>query len=192
MALSQLAIINAKPKDKPYLLLDGDGLHLQICTSGSRLWRLRFRGKANMLSLGAFPAVSLKEAREKRDQIKKQIAAGIDPSLRRKLDKISAASADTFGGIADEYLANQGQRCRGYHNQKEPLAARRACGPDPQSAGGRNSPGRVAGYSEEGRSKRPTRHGPPPQVSYGGSLPSRGRNGSGLPMILPTRSGERS
>jgi Arm DNA-binding domain len=106
MALSQLAIINAKPKDKPYLLLDGDGLHLQICTSGSRLWRLRFRGKANMLSLGAFPAVSLKEAREKRDQIKKQIAAGIDPSLRRKLDKISAASADTFGGIADEYLAN--------------------------------------------------------------------------------------
>jgi integrase len=59
-----------------------------------------------MLSLGAFPAVSLKQAREKRDDIKKQIAAGIDPSLRRKLDKISAASADTFGGIADEYLAN--------------------------------------------------------------------------------------
>jgi integrase len=108
MALSQLAIINAKPKDKPYLLSDGDGLHLQIYTTGSRLWRLRFRfrGKANMLSLGSFPAVSLKEAREKRDQIKKHIAAGIDPSLRRKLDKISAASADTFGGIADEYIAN--------------------------------------------------------------------------------------
>ena len=43
MALSQLAIINAKPKDKPYLLFDGDGLHLQIHTSGSKLWRLRFR-----------------------------------------------------------------------------------------------------------------------------------------------------
>ena len=57
MALSQLAIINAKPKDKPYLLLDGEGLHLQIYTSGSKLWRLRFRfgGKANMMSLGAFP-----------------------------------------------------------------------------------------------------------------------------------------
>lgn len=51
------------------LLLDSDGLHLQIYTSGSKLWRLRFRfrGKANMISLGAFPAVSLKEAREKRD-----------------------------------------------------------------------------------------------------------------------------
>jgi integrase len=108
MALSQLAIINAKPKDKPYLLLDGDGLHLQIYTSGSRLWRLRFRfrGKANMMSLGAFPAVSLKDAREKRDGIKKQIAAGIDPSLRKKLDKISAASANSFGAIADEYIAN--------------------------------------------------------------------------------------
>ena len=81
MALSQLAIINAKPKDKPYLLLDGEGLHLQIHTSGSKLWRLRFRfgGKANMMSLGAFPTISLREAREKRGDIKKQIAAGINP-----------------------------------------------------------------------------------------------------------------
>jgi integrase len=108
MALSQLAITNAKPSDKPYMLLDGEGLHLQIYTSGSKLWRLRFRfrGKANMMSLGAFPAVSLKEAREKRGEIKKQIAAGIDPSLRKKLDKISAASANSFGAIADEYIAN--------------------------------------------------------------------------------------
>ncbi|MES5484563.1 tyrosine-type recombinase/integrase [Bradyrhizobium sp. INPA03-11B] len=108
MPLSQLSIINAKPKDKPYMLLDGEGLHLQVSTTGSRLWRIRFRfgGKANMMSLGAFPAVSLKEAREKRDQVRKQVAAGINPSLRRKLDKISAASADTFGAVADEYLAN--------------------------------------------------------------------------------------
>src|SRR2546421_8214039 len=110
MALSQLAITNAKSKDKPYLLSDGEGLHLQIYTSGSRLWRLRFRfgGKANMMSLGAFPAVSLKDAREKRDQIKKQIAAGIDPSLRRRLDKINLASAaqNSFGALADEYLGN--------------------------------------------------------------------------------------
>ena len=108
MALSQLAIINAKPKDKPYMLLDGEGLHLQIYTSGSKLWRLRFRfrGKANMMSLGAFPVVSLKEAREKRYQIKKQIVAGIDPSLRKKLDRISSASANSFGAVADEYIAN--------------------------------------------------------------------------------------
>ena len=59
-----------------------------------------------MMSLGAFPAVSLKEAREKRGEIKKQIAAGINPSLRKKLDRISAASPNTFGAIADEYIAN--------------------------------------------------------------------------------------
>lgn len=108
MALSQLAITNAKSKDKPYMLLDGEGLHLQVHTSGSKLWRLRFRfsGKANMMSLGPFPAVSLKDAREKRGEIKKQIAAGIDPSLRKKLDRISATSPNTFGAIADEYIAN--------------------------------------------------------------------------------------
>src|SRR3977135_2463972 len=104
MALSQLAITNDKPTDRPYMLLDGEGLHLQIYTSGSKLWRLRFRfgGKANMMSLGAFPVVSLKEAREKRYQVNKQIAAGINPSLRKKLDRISAASPNTFGAIADE------------------------------------------------------------------------------------------
>ncbi len=108
MGLSQLAIVKAKPKGKPYLLSDGGGLHLQIHTSGSKLWRLRFRfgGKANMMSLGAFAAVSLKDAREKRDQIKKQIAAGINPSLRRKLDRIGGTSPNTFGAIADEYIAN--------------------------------------------------------------------------------------
>ena len=108
MALSHLAILKAKPKDKPYLLSDGEGLHLQIDTSGSKLWRLRYRfgGKANMMSFGAFPAVSLTDAREKRNEIKKQIAAGINPSLRRKLDKINASSGNSFGAVADEYLAN--------------------------------------------------------------------------------------
>jgi hypothetical protein len=57
MGLSQFAINNAKPKDKPYLLSDGDGLHLRIHPQGSRQWRLRFRfgGKPNMMSLGPYP-----------------------------------------------------------------------------------------------------------------------------------------
>src|ERR1700730_15205772 len=108
MALSQLAINKAKPKDKPYMLSDGGGLHLHIDISGSKFWRVRFRfgGKANMMSLGPYPAVSLKDHREKRDEIKKQLAAGINPSLRKKLARISAASPNTFGAIADEYVAN--------------------------------------------------------------------------------------
>jgi Arm DNA-binding domain len=61
MSLSQLTITNAKPKAKPYMLTDGDGLHVRIDPSGSKLWRLRYRfeGKANMVSLGSFPSVSL-------------------------------------------------------------------------------------------------------------------------------------
>ena len=60
MPLSQYSITNAKAKAAPYMLTDGDGLHLFIYTSGSRLWRLRYRfgGKANMMSLGSFPAVT--------------------------------------------------------------------------------------------------------------------------------------
>ena len=74
---------------------DGHGLHLYVPTSGSKLWRLRYRfaGKANMLSLGAFPETSLAEARKKRDAIRAQIAAGTDPSLKRKTEKIETLAA---------------------------------------------------------------------------------------------------
>ena len=110
MALSQFAINSAKPTDKPYLLSDGDGLHLRIHPGGGRQWRLRFRfgGKANMMSLGPYPAVSLLQARRKRDKVKEQIAAGINPSLSRKLEKLASAAVaqNTFGAVADEHLAN--------------------------------------------------------------------------------------
>ncbi|KYK46065.1 integrase [Bradyrhizobium liaoningense] len=111
MALSQFSITNAKPKEKPYMLSDGDGLHLYIYETGSKLWRVRYRfnRKANMLSLGPFPAVSLHAARKKRDAIKEQLAANIDPSLRKKLDRIMAVTSakNTFGAIADEYVISQ-------------------------------------------------------------------------------------
>ncbi|MGY3532601.1 tyrosine-type recombinase/integrase [Bradyrhizobium sp. USDA 4452] len=110
MALSQFSITNAKPKDKPYMLTDGDGLHLLVYTSGSKLWRIRFQfaGKANMMSLGSFPEVSLIEARKRRDDVKVKIAAGINPSVAKKLEKIAAQTAgeNTFGAIAEEYLLN--------------------------------------------------------------------------------------
>src|SRR5262245_51256441 len=110
MSLSHVAVTNAKAKQKPYMLSDGDGLDLLVNETGSKLWRLRFRyaGKANMLSLGSFPTVSLLDARKRRDDVKRQLANGINPSLNRKLEKLSAAVAaqNTFGAIADEYLAN--------------------------------------------------------------------------------------
>lgn len=110
MALSQFSINNTKPKDKTYLVSDGDGLHLRIHPKGGRQWMLRFRfgGKPNMMSLGPYPAVSLLQARRKRDGVMEQIATGINPSLSRKLEKLanSTAAQNTFGAVADEYLAN--------------------------------------------------------------------------------------
>jgi integrase len=108
--LSALRVENAKGRAKPYLLTDGDGLHLMVTPSGSKLWRLRyrFRGKQNIISLGSFPAVSLADARGKRSDAQKLIASGVDPSQQRKHDKIASANAakNTFGLIAEEHLQN--------------------------------------------------------------------------------------
>lgn len=110
MLLTALAVQNAKQRSKPYLLRDGQGLHLLITPNGAKLWRLRYRfgGKQNMLSFGAFPDVSIAAARGKRDEARKLLAAGIDPSRQKKLDKLAAASAakNTFRAIAEEHLAN--------------------------------------------------------------------------------------
>ena len=107
--LTALAIENAKPRDRPYKLTDGSGLHLLVTPSGSKLWRFRYRfgGKQLMLSFGAFPEVSLVKARAKRDDARTLIADGKDPSQQKKLDKIVAATAanNTFGAIAEEHLA---------------------------------------------------------------------------------------
>ncbi len=108
MALTHTAVLNAQKKNAAYRLSDSDGLHLLVQPSGSKLWRFRYRymSKENMLALGSFPEVSLAAARDKRDDAKKLLANGIDPSTQRKLDKIAAAvaAANTFGAIASEYL----------------------------------------------------------------------------------------
>ncbi|MGA7788924.1 MAG: integrase arm-type DNA-binding domain-containing protein, partial [Xanthobacteraceae bacterium] len=108
--LSALSVENAKPRDKEYILTDGNGLHLLVMPHGSKLWRLRYRfgGKQNMLSLGAFPDVPLASARSKRDDARKLIAQGINPSDQKRLDKLAAevAANNTFGAIAEEYLKN--------------------------------------------------------------------------------------
>lgn len=110
MSLTQFAIVKAVAKDKPLKLSDGGGLHLLVQPGGSKLWRFRYRfaGRENMMALGAFPTTSLAEARTKREQAKKLIASGIDPSRQKKLDKIRAAASaqNTFGAVAAEHLAN--------------------------------------------------------------------------------------
>lgn len=107
--LTHIAIDKAKSQDKPFKLSDGDGLHLLIEPSGSKLWRFRYRflGKENMLTFGRWPDVSLAEARQKRDDARKLLVNGINPSQKRKTDKLTAAvaSRNTFGAVAEDYIA---------------------------------------------------------------------------------------
>lgn len=108
--LTYFDIQNAKPERKPYKLADGGGLFLLVQPNGSKLWRLKYRhlGTERALSFGAYPTVSLAEARKKRDEAKKLIGEGVDPSVRKKLARIAAETAarKTFGLVAAEFLSN--------------------------------------------------------------------------------------
>ncbi|MDA9414082.1 hypothetical protein XH81_04280 [Bradyrhizobium sp. CCBAU 25360] len=79
--LTQVGVLAAKPRELP----DGNGLHLLIETNGSKLWRFRyqFHRKEKMLSLGAFPDVTIAQARRKRDDARSVLAGGVDPAPHR-------------------------------------------------------------------------------------------------------------
>lgn len=108
MPLSDVALRSAKPAEQPRKLSDGGGLHLLITPSGGRLWRLnyRFDGKQKTLAFGAYPHISLADARAKRDAAKKLLAEGSDPAVALKLEKLArqTASANTFDALANEYI----------------------------------------------------------------------------------------
>ena len=110
MPLSFFDVKAADPKDKPYRLADGDGLYLQIQPNGSKLWRFRYRfaGMEKMLSVGVFPTVTIADARRKRDDARKLLEGGIDPTAQKRLDRLAAETAarTTFGLVAEEYLSN--------------------------------------------------------------------------------------
>jgi integrase len=102
--LTDTAIRGAKPKEKPYKLADGQGLFLLVKPNGTRLWRLKYRvdGREKLLSVGMYPDVSLKVARERREDARRMMSAGVDPSAKRKAER--AARADTFEAIVREWL----------------------------------------------------------------------------------------
>jgi hypothetical protein len=108
MPLNDLAVRTAKPRDVPYKLSDGGGLYLLVRPDRARYWRMDYRwmGKRGTLAFGVYPTITLAEARQKREKAKKQIAAGVDPSAQRKLDKLTSASAhkNTFRAVGDEWL----------------------------------------------------------------------------------------
>ena len=113
MALTDVKVRNAKPKEKQYKLFDGDGLFLLVMPpgkktpNGSKCWRMKYRfgGKEKLLALGTYPEVSLSDARDKRTEARRQIAAGIDPGEARKARKVANAekAANTFEVVAREW-----------------------------------------------------------------------------------------
>lgn len=105
--LTETKIRAAKRREKPYKLYDEKGMSLLVTPDGGRWWRLKYRhgGKERGISLGVYPDVSLKRAREKRDGARQLLADGVDPSARRRAEKLSHAL--TFELIAREWLGLQ-------------------------------------------------------------------------------------
>lgn len=108
MPLSDAALRALKPSDKAYKKADSGGLYILVQPAGSRLWRFKYRlhGKEKLLSGGAYPAVGLASARQWRDKLKSQLAAGVDPSDARRVEKRDQAfaAANTFRAVAQRWI----------------------------------------------------------------------------------------
>ncbi len=107
--LTDKKIRAAKAGDKPLMLFDGGGLYLEITPAGSKLWRLKYRhaGKDNRMSLGRYPDMSLKDARESRGALRKLIDAGLDPLAERKRVIAEATATEAELRNTFEYVARE-------------------------------------------------------------------------------------
>lgn len=102
MSLSDAKIRSIKPSDKPFKLTDSQGLYLLVNPGGSRLWYLkyRFNRKESRIALGAYPQVSLSDARQQRDGIRKLLAQNINPAQQRMTEKAAASPEKCFEAVA--------------------------------------------------------------------------------------------
>jgi integrase len=109
LPLSDAKVRNAKPSTKRVRLFDERGLYLEVSPAGGKWWRLKYRhrGKEKRLSLGVYPDVSLKTARDRRDDARRLIADGIDPSDNRKETRAAAIdrASNSFEVVTREWLA---------------------------------------------------------------------------------------
>jgi len=110
MALTDKTVRAAKHSQKSVRLFDGGGLYLEIAPKGGKWWRLKYRfaGKEKRLSLGVYPHVALKQARERRDEAKRLLANAIDPSEQRKAhrDAVIERAANSFEAVALEWITS--------------------------------------------------------------------------------------
>lgn len=111
MALNDVTLRALKPQNGSYMVADEKGLCIEVASSGSKLWRFRYRfaGKPRKLALGSYPEVSLKDARLLRDEARRSVREGTDPGVARKTAKLTARfnAANTFGAVAEEYIEHK-------------------------------------------------------------------------------------
>lgn len=109
MALTDLQLKQATPRERDWKLADGGGLYILVRPNGAKLWRMKYRqyGKEKKLAFGRYPEVGLKEARLLRDEARVEIGRGGDPARRKREEKIAAyiRAGDTFESVAHEYIA---------------------------------------------------------------------------------------
>ena len=108
MPLTHFALLNAQLRNKPYRPLDGHGLYLQVAPSGGKWWRVKYRlgGREQCLSVGTFPAVALKAARQRCEELRAKLASGVDPAAERRSAKQQLRMKDeSFEVIAREWYA---------------------------------------------------------------------------------------
>jgi integrase len=122
MDLTDTKIKGLKAAQKTTKHFDGHGLYLEVTPTGSKLWRLKYRyaGKEKLLSLGRYPEITLKDARFKRDDARRLLAGGTDPSEQRKAEKnaVIGNSKNAFEVIAREWLLTKGVNWADSHKSK--------------------------------------------------------------------------
>jgi integrase len=122
MPLTNTAIRNARSGKKTARLYDERGLYLEVSPAGGKWWRLKYRfaGKEKRLSLGVFPDVGLKDARDSRDRARKLLAGGVDPSENRKAQKSArlAGAANSFEVVAREWFAKYSINWAASHSER--------------------------------------------------------------------------
>lgn len=109
MALTDTKVRAAKPQAKEYSLVDGDGMFLLVHPNGSKYWRFRFRfgGKQHLMAFGVYPETSLADARQKREETRKLVAAGVDPrEHKRAVKEEKAKEVITFESVARDWHAS--------------------------------------------------------------------------------------
>ena len=106
--LSAVAVRNAQTSGQTTRLYDGGGMYLEVAPSGSKIWRLKYRrlGKEKRYTIGPYPTISLAEARKRRDEAKRMLADGLDPSGEKRLNALRERTAgdNTFEMVAREWL----------------------------------------------------------------------------------------